>query len=167
MRSLRSVTGSPALALAVAGALAGCSLLPGAASPVPVPVEQQPVGVEVAVPPERMRLEMNNGTTIVVVLSVNGGVGREFAPGSVADLGVAELGPLPWRAKVSTIHARKLLDLRVNAGDVTVTNEGGGSTSSRGAARVADLSCGRIDLWVGQQPSGPAPGGGTPGDCDP
>jgi hypothetical protein len=110
---------------------------------------------------------MNNGTTIVVVLSVNDGVGREFAPGSVANLGIAELGPLPWRAKVSTIHARKLVDLTVNVGDVTVTNEGGGLTSSKGDAAIADLSCGRIDLWVGQQPLGPAPGPGTPGDCDP
>jgi hypothetical protein len=155
------------LALAVAGAGSGCSLLPGVPTPAPVPVEQQPVGVAVPVPPDRMRLEMNNGTTIVVVLSVNGGVGRELAPGSVADLGVTELGPLPWRAKVSTIHARRLLDLTVNAGDVTATNQGGGSTSARGAGARVDLSCGRIDLWSGMQPLGPAPGPGTPGDCDP
>jgi len=164
--SLRSAAAWLGLALAVSGALAGCSLLPGA-SATPIPIEQLPVGVEVPIPPERMRLEMNNGTTIVVVLSVNGGVGREVGPGSVASLGVTEIGPLPWRAKASTIHGRKLLDLIVIAGDITVTNEGGGSTSARGDAAIADLACGRIDLWVGQQPSGPAPGGGTPGDCDP
>jgi len=164
--SLRAGASSLALAVAVAGALSGCSLLPGA-SATPVPIEQLPVGVEVPIPPERMRLEMNNGTTIVVVLSVNGGVGREFAPGSVANLGITELGPLPWRAKVSTIHARKLLDLTVNAGDITVTNEGGGSTSAKGDGARVDLSCGRIDLWSGTPMLGPAPGPGTPGDCDP
>lgn len=157
---------SVAWLLVTALAVVGCSLLPGMSSS-PVPIEQLPVGVEVPIRPERMRLEMNNSTTIVVVLSVNGKAGREFGPGSVASLGVGEIGPLPWRAKVSTIRGRKLLDLVVNAGDVTVTNNGGGSTSASGDAAIADLACGRIDLWVGQQPNGPAPGGGTPDACEP
>lgn len=166
MRSLRSVAGSLGIALAVAGAVGGCSLLPGA-SATPLDPAQLPVGVEATMAPDQMRLEMNNGTSIVVVLSVNGGVGREFAPGSVANLGVTEIGPLPWRVKVATIHARKLLDLTVNPGDVAVGNDGGGSTSSRGAAARVDLSCGRIDVWSGPPLLGPAPGPGTPGDCDP
>jgi hypothetical protein len=165
MTPFRSVARSLGLALAVAAAVSGCSLLPRM-TPLPVAGEQ-PFGVEVPIPPERMRLEMNNGTTSVVVLTVNGGVGRQFGPGSVANLGIAELGQLPWSAEVSTVGGRRLLGLAVNAGDVTITNEGGGQSSQLGDGVRVDLSCGRIDLWSGPPMLGPAPGPGTPGDCDP
>jgi hypothetical protein len=153
-------------ALILAGSLAGCSLLPWA-SPMPVPVEQLPLDVQVPVPPELMRLEMNNGTDRPVMLSVNGGAGRSFGAGQVANLGVADLGPLPWHAVVRTVAGRQLLDLTVHEGNVWRSRNSDGSTSGGGAAAIADLSCGRIDLWSGQQPGGPVPGGGVPGDCDP
>ncbi len=163
---MRLVARSLVTGVAVAGVLAGCSLLP-LPTPSPVPVDRLPVGVDVTTAPDAMRLELNNGTSIVVVLSVNGGGGHDVGPGSVANLGMTELGPLPWLATVSTVRGRRLLELRVDAGSVSVSNEGGGRSSAGGRGARADLSCGRIDLWSGPPMLGPAPGPGTPGDCDP
>jgi hypothetical protein len=151
-----------AFAFAFAGTMAGCSLLP---SQTPVPVDQLPVGIQVRTPDDRLRLEMNNGTTLPVSLSVNGGAGRVHAPGQKADLGKAELGSLLWHATVRTPSGRQLPELTVESGDVWVLKDGGGQTSESGPAARVDLSCGRIDMWSGIQPGWPAPGPGTPGDC--
>jgi hypothetical protein len=152
------------LAVAFVAAVEGCAMLPAATL---TPVEQLPVGQEQVVPDALMRLQMANGTTIAVVLSVNGGVGRLFPPGGQADLGIAEIGPPPWEATVRIQGGRILLQLVVHPGDVTRVNDGNGASSGRGAGRRVDLSCGRIDLWSGVPPLGPAPGPGEPGDCDP
>ena len=152
------------LALAVGSALVGCSYLPGLPTPAPTPM---PLGVRVVTPPAQMRLEMNNSTTIPVVLSVNGGAGREVAPGTVANLGQADSGPLPWAAQVRTGSGRVLVDLTVRAGDVWAQENADGSGESKGDGARVDLSCGRIDIWSGSQMNGPAPGPGVPGDCDP
>ncbi len=152
------------LGVLVAAGLAGCALLPAATL---TPIEQLPVGQAQPIPAESLRLQMSNGTTIPVVLTVNGGVGRQFGPGALADLGLAEIGPPPWEATVRTASGRILLRLKVAAGQVTRTNDGNGASSVNGAGVRLDLSCGRIDLWSGIPMLGPAPGPGTPGDCDP
>lgn len=161
---MRSVARSLVLALLVAGAIGGCSSLPWLPTPAPTPV---PLGVKVVTPPEQMRLEMNNSTTIPVVLSVNGGVVREFGPGTVANLGQTEIGPPPWAAQVRTGSGRVLVELTVNAGDVWGQQNADGSGEAKGDFARVDLSCGRIDIWSGFQMNGPAPGPGVPGDCDP
>jgi hypothetical protein len=150
--------------LAVAGFASACSLLP---APTPIDPGRLPPGAEATLAPDAIRLEMSNGATIPVVLSVNGGAGDVVPPGGRADLGTAELGPLPWEAVVRTAGGRVLLELTVKPGDVAVGNAGGGGTSARGVGVRADLSCGRIDLWSGPPMMGPAPGPGEPGDCDP
>ncbi|HYO44045.1 MAG TPA: hypothetical protein VES19_12675 [Candidatus Limnocylindrales bacterium] len=158
---MRFLARSAVLALVVAGAVAGCSSLP--AMPTPAP----PVGVRVATPPERMWLHVSNGTTIPVLLTVNGGAGRPIAAGQGTDLGLTDLGPLPWAAQVRTGTGRVLVELTVHAGDAWTQDNGDGSGSSSGAAARVDLSCGRIDISSGIYLHGPAPGPGTPGDCDP
>jgi hypothetical protein len=152
------------LTLTVAGALAGCSDLPWLPTPAPTPV---PLGVEVVTPPERMRLYVSNSTTIPVQLTVNGEAGRPIAAGQGADLGLADLGPLPWAAQVRTESDRVLVELTVKAGDVVTQDNGDGSGMTKGAGARVDLSCGRIDITSGIFMSGPAPGPGVPGDCDP
>jgi hypothetical protein len=158
---MRSLAWSLALGLAIAGAVAGCSYLPALPTPAP------PIGVEVVTPPERMRLYVSNSTTIPVVLAVNGEAGRPIAAGQGADLGLADLGPLPWAAQVRTGSGRVLVELTVKAGDVVTQDNGDGSGMTKGAGARVDLSCGRIDITSGIFMSGPAPGPGVPGDCDP
>lgn len=161
MLSFTSLVRSLVPALALAGAVTGCSSLPALPTPAP------PIGMRVATPPERMRLHVSNGTTIPVLLTVNGGAGRPIAAGQGADLGLTDLGPLPWAAQVRTATGRVLVELTVHAGDAWTQDNGDGSGSSSGAAARVDLSCGRIDISSGIYLHGPAPGPGTPGDCDP
>jgi hypothetical protein len=141
------------------------SLLPPA---TPIDPSRLPPGAEVTLGPDAMRLELSNGSTLPVVLTVNGGPGHPVAAGGRAELGIPEIGPLPWDAVVRTERGRVLLGLVVRPGDVAVGNTGDGGTSSRGAGVRADLSCGRIDLWSGPPMMGPAPPESfEPGDCDP
>ena len=102
-----------------------------------------------------------------VVLTVNGTPGRPIAAGQGADLGLSDLGPLPWAAQVRTESGRVLVELTVRAGDVVTRDNGDGSGMTRGAGARVDLSCGRIDITSGIFMHGPVPGPGTPGDCDP
>jgi hypothetical protein len=161
---MRSIARSLALGLAIVGAVAGCSSIPWLATPALPPV---PLGVKVVTPPDRMRLEVSNGTTIPVMLTVNGAAGLPIAAGERADLGLADLGPLPWVAQVRTEMGRVLVKSTVAAGDVWSLQNVDGSGESRGVGARVDLSCGRIDIWSGVPMVGPAPGPGVPGDCDP
>ena len=163
---MRSVARSLVLVLAMAGAVAvaGCSSLPWLPTPVPPPV---PLGVKVVTPPEQMRLEVSNGTTIPVMLTVNGAPGRPIPAGQRADLGLVDIGPLPWVAQVRTVAGRVLVEATVRAGDVWTQQNADGSGESEGDGARVDLSCGRIDLWSGVPMMGPVPGPGLPGDCDP
>jgi hypothetical protein len=158
---MRAIARSLVLVLAVAGAVAGCSYLPALPTPAP------PIGVQVETPPERMRLNVSNGTTIPVVLTVNGAPGRPIAAGQGADVGLVDLGPLPWVAQVRTGSGRVLVEATVRAGDVWRQENADGSGESKGHGARVDLTCGRIDLWSGVPMMGPVPGPGVPGDCDP
>jgi hypothetical protein len=158
---MRTLARSLGLVLAVAGAVSGCSSLPVLPTPVP------PIGVEVITPPEQMRLYVSNSTTIPVELTVNGAASRPIAAGQGADLGFADLGPLPWAAQVRTTSGRVLVELTVRAGDVVTQENSDGSGMTKGAGARVDLSCGRLDITSGIFMSGPVPGPGVPGDCDP
>jgi hypothetical protein len=153
-----------AIALAIAGMVAGCSDLPWLPTPAPTPV---PLGVKVVTPPDQLRLAVSNGTTIPVLLTVNGAAGLPIAAGKGADLGIADLGPPPWAAQVRTGSGRVLVETTVRAGDVWSQQNADGSGESRGVGARVDLSCGRIDIWSGVPMMGPAPGPGVSGDCDP
>ena len=120
------------------------------------------------VPPASMTLSIENGTTIPVLLVVNGSTIETLQP-QQAETGIpaSRLPPLPWAAEVRTTSGRQLLAMTVHAGDVVQINGSDGGGSSQGDGARVDLSCGRIDLWSGPPMLGPAPGPGTPGDCDP
>jgi hypothetical protein len=60
-----------------------------------------------------------------------------------------------------------LLELPIELRDVEPPVMDNGVTSMSGAGARADLSCGRLDVWVGAPMLGPAPDGGVPGDCEP
>jgi hypothetical protein len=115
-----------------------------------------------------MSLAVNNTSTLTVSLVVNGTLIASLDPGTC--LGCTEdsavpaslLPPLPWQAEVRSPSGRVLLSLSIKAGDVEYE-----SNSARGRTARVDLSCGRIDLWSGPPPLGPAAGPGTSGDCRP
>lgn len=166
----RSMRGPRAVLVALAGAavvVTGCSLLPWPSASVEVVNPELPLGVEVVTPPDEMRLGVSNQTAIPVTVEVNGVLVREMEPGVAADLAADQLPGLPWVARVRTESGRVLVELTVRAGDVWWRRNADGSTEAKGDGARVDLSCGRIDIWSGQQMGGPAPGPGVPGDCDP
>ncbi len=149
------------LAVLVATATGACSAIPWLPTPAP------PLDVPVVTQPASMRLQVSNGTTMVVQLTVNGQPGIPVAPGQGLDVGAADVGLPPWSAQVRTVSGRVLVETIVKPGDVVTQQNSDGSGSSKSVGARVDLSCGRIDLWSGVQPLGPMPGPGTPGDCDP
>ena len=134
----------------------------------PSPSEMVP-GESGVVPPSEMRLSINNGTTLDVLLVVNGQLAGTFAAGSANTAGIpaSELPPLPWNVEIRTSRGRLLVSLVVHAGDVRSGRTNNGGTVQQGAGARVDLSCGRLDVWSGPPLAGPAPGTGRPGDCVP
>lgn len=140
----RASTLALATALAIAVLVTGCGLMPGD-------------------PPT---LHISNGTTLVVVLTVNGQEIGEFRPGvGGAVFHEQPLPQLPWTVEARTETGRLLTSMVVLPGDVRTEQDG---RNSSGVFGRVDLSCGSLRIWVGDTAlSGPAPGPGKPGDCEP
>src|SRR5262249_41282358 len=115
-------------------------------------------------------LGISNGTTMTVSLLVNGQIVVTYGPhdgtSSLDEIKPADLPPFPWKVEAQAPNGRDLLAMTVvNAPLSLIYPDGHGSVTGT-AARV-DLSCGRLDMWVGPPLSGPMPGPGKPGDCNP
>lgn len=119
------------------------------------------------VPADQMQLSVANGTSIDVVLVVNGLRIRTIDRFARIDVPASDLPALPWAAEVHLPGGRTLVATTVHAGDVWSTAVPAGGTEQRGVGARVDLSCGRIDLYSGPVMLGPAPGSGAPGDCEP
>jgi hypothetical protein len=161
---MRAVAAAIVLA---AGLLAGCSLLPNFGTQggaTQIPDDQLPVGVRVVTPPDQLRLHVFDSTTHAVVLDVNG-TDRLLAAGDGLDLGVADLGPLPWHVQLSFATGRTPIDVTINPGDDWRERNADGSVEVHAAGGRADLSCGQLRVTTQLTPT-TAPGSGTPGDCD-
>jgi len=150
------------VAVVVAIAVAGCSIVPGFE-----PAGMTPPPVAVVVPPAAMTLNLSNASTLPVALVVNGTVVEQVAANDGAELTAAQLPPLPWIVEVRSPSGRALVGMTVHAGDVWSAPIPNGGTQTSGVAERVDLSCGRIDIWSGQAMYGPPPRGGVPGDCRP
>jgi hypothetical protein len=149
--------------LAIALTIAGCSLLPS-----PTPAGPTPPPGAIVVPPERMTLSLSNGTTLPVSLVVNGTDVAVIQPqDGINEMPAAQLPPLPWTVEIRSPSGRVLVSAAIHAGDIWQLHDTDGSTEAMSAGARVDLSCGRIDVWSGLQPIGPAPGPGMPGDCAP
>lgn len=135
--------------VAAAILIAGCAVKPSTAPP--------PFGI-------------SNGTTLTVTLIVNGQVFGVFAPNEgaspLADPRLP-LPPLPWTVEARSSNGRLLTTMQVEPGQVFRTTSPDGAIQISGALARLDLSCGRLDIWAGEQVGGPAPGPGRPGDCNP
>jgi hypothetical protein len=113
-------------------------------------------------------LQVNNGTRLAVTVLVNGQVIRTVEPKSgIVEISPERLPPVPWNVEVRSPSGRLLVNLLVRPEMVTRATGTGGQVSLTGAAARADLSCGRLDVWVGPPLLGPLPEPGKPGDCDP
>jgi hypothetical protein len=112
-------------------------------------------------------LSVSNQTSLTVVVSINGTPVDAVPPHEERSFPANGLPPLPWAVRAATLNGRPLIDLTVSPGDVFSTTNPVGSTTQRGDGARLDLSCGRLDLWVGPPMSGPPPGPGAPGDCEP
>jgi hypothetical protein len=125
------------------------------------------VGCGSGASPSSIPLSISNGTTIPVMLVVNGTVVETVAPGGHEDPVKATLPPLPWSVETLSPSGRVLSRLTVDAGDVVyTTRDASGHSSAKGDAVRVDLSCGRLDVWSGPPLLGPMPSPGPSGDCD-
>ena len=107
-------------------------------------------------------LHVENGTSMPVVLVVGGSIRVEIPPRSTAGLRASDLPGKPWDVAVRhAISGRDLVTIVIAEDPVDA-----GSLQQGSGARV-DLSCGRLDVWVGPPMHGPMPEPGRPGDCDP
>jgi hypothetical protein len=139
--------------------LAGCAYAAASTEP---PVDVSPA------PASSFGLSISNATTLTVTLIVNGTTIGAFPPQTHLDpIPSAELPALPWSVEARSPSGRLVSSLSVRAGDVQATSNPNGQGSARGDAVRVDLSCGRLDLWVGPPILGPPPGTGAPGDCAP
>ena len=150
-----------ALRFAAAG---GCTI-----SMTAVPEVDRPSPVPIGVVPDRwMTISVSNGTTLNLALFVNGLFVTYLAAGVCDGCGdndaipAAVLPALPWSVEVRTPAGRSLVSASIQSGDAAYSSNG-----DQGRFARVDLSCGRIDIWSGSRPLGPAPEPGTSGDCRP
>jgi len=112
-------------------------------------------------------LNVSNQTTIAVRVVVNGREVAVLEPGAVLHDLVIDAIPMPWLVQLTTATRRVLLDLAIEQDAVLTTTGPDGQVSTKGQGARVDLSCGRLEAWVGPPLLGPPPGRGTLGDCDP
>ncbi len=139
-----------ALVAAFAIAAAGCG---------PAPSEAPKLG---PVPDAEMSLTANNLSDRALELFVNDSKIADIAAKSSPTFKAQDLPPLPWTAELRLPTGRTLLTLPVTSGSVVILANGSTSPAIR-----ADLSCGRIELFVIFPLLGPPPGPGRLGDCGP
>lgn len=113
-------------------------------------------------------LHVSNATTLNVTITVNGAIVGVVAPKTEGSFPPTGLPALPWDVEARSASGRLLVAMPVAIGSVTdVSGPNGESSHTAPGARI-DLSCGRLDLYVGHLPLiGPFPGPGQPGDCVP
>jgi hypothetical protein len=113
-------------------------------------------------------LHVQNGSTLPVSLVINARTIAVIDAGAgPKDFELGQLGEPPLDVALLSPTGRVLLSMRVSSHAVSSTVGVDGEVALRGTAARVDLSCGRLDLWVGPPLAGPAPGAGTPGDCAP
>jgi hypothetical protein len=140
--------------IVLSAVIAGCGVLPEPTPPPPVD-------------PAMLDLHVSNGTILPVSISVNGGELGAVRPGDELTVPSGNLPPMPWIVEARSPTGRLLTSFIAHREDVHIQDLGNGATQMSGTGARADLSCGRLDLWVGVRPLGPVPGPGVPGDCNP
>ena len=117
--------------------------------------------------PAGAELGVDNGTTLEVRIVVNGTQVASVPAAQQEFVESSALPDLPWRIQALSPTGRVLLEMHVESGVVWSTTAPDGHSESHSAGARVDLSCGRLDLYVGAPMLGPMPGPGVPGDCEP
>jgi hypothetical protein len=100
-------------------------------------------------------LHVQNSTTLMITIVVNGGAGVSVAPGVLATA-FADLPPLPWTVEAQTESGRTLATMFIGgAQDVMPVGVASG-LEVIGSSAAFPLSCGSITMWVGPAPADPA-----------
>jgi hypothetical protein len=136
-----------ALATATALSIAACS---GVLPPWPSPND----------------LHVVNETTRAMTILVNGAMATTVPAQESATLRAASLPKGNLRVEARLPGGRVVLGTLVEQASVIAMPEVGGKAVVSGSSMWADLSCGRIEIWVGTPAEKPSVGPGTPGDCE-
>lgn len=111
-------------------------------------------------------LHVENGTTEAITVLVDGREVGTVGPGTSTTIPAANLPSGDWTVEARLPGGRTILEGPVAPSVVQRTTQPDGHFSGSGSGQRVDLSCGRLDIWVGLPMIGPAPGPGSPGDCD-
>lgn len=102
-------------------------------------------------------LGIENGTTLVLTLVVNGQTAATLPPGG-SEESSANLPARPWTVEARTASGRVLATMFVGLGPADPAEAGDSSTG--GSSSRFPLSCGSIRMWTGNAP--PADGAAAP-----
>jgi hypothetical protein len=94
-------------------------------------------------------LGIENGTTLVLTLVVNGQTAATLPPGG-SEESSANLPARPWTVEARTASGRVLATMFVGLGPADPAVAGDSSTS--GSSSRFPLSCGSIRMWTGNAP---------------
>ena len=117
--------------------------------------------------PPGTKLGVDNGTTLAVTVVVNGVNVGTVEPQKQQFFDPSGMPPMPWSVEVRSPSGRVLTQVFAAVGSAGSTTDADGHTSQFGVGGRVDLSCGRLDVYVGPPMMGPMPGPGVPGDCAP
>ena len=114
----------------------------------------------------RYELHVENGTTVPVSIVINGRTLAQVKGQSSTVVSLAREPPGTVAIQAQLPDGRPAISFVIDP--ATLSSETVGSvTDVVGAAHRADLSCGRLDLWLLTPLLGPPPGPGAAGDCGP
>ncbi len=111
-------------------------------------------------------LHVDNETTRSMTILVNGVIEATVDPLSSVSIRVEDLPVGDWRVDARLPGGRNVLGVLVEQAGVIPLPDVGGAAIVSGSAMWADLSCGRISVWVGSPAPRPSMGPGSPGDCE-
>ncbi len=108
-----------------------------------------------------------NTTTLTLTVAINGQLVGAAEPGQAASFDTGSY-PEPWVITLATESGRVIAGLTYRLSDIGTSFGGTNPDPGMGTGKRLDLSCGRLDVYVG----GPILGGtfvpsSSPGDCDP
>ena len=111
-------------------------------------------------------LRVVNETTRAMTILVNGAMVTTVAAQQSVTLPAASLPAGNWRVEARLPGGKVVLGVLVDQASEIPMPEVGGKAIVSGSSTWADLSCGRIGVWVGTPAEEPSVGPGTPGDCE-
>ena len=118
--------------------------------------------------PPNYDLHASNGANVDVNIVVNGHVVASMKPNDAVVIARRDLPPFPWAVAARTSTGRVLATMAVLDGSIQDHRALDGTGEYSAPAVGVALSCGRIEMYVGDVP--PSGGGvalGVPGDYGP